>query len=153
MLGLEAVRRGHMFRTRPCLAMLAGALATLVVASAGCGGDPAVPAGDAARRMPRSAFDATCDMNAPGFGAHLSHSGTAARGPISCLECHAPCAPAPAAAVAFGGLARADGATPLWSSTERSCTGVYCHGATGVTATPPVSWTFVDPDRPRPAEE
>jgi predicted CxxxxCH...CXXCH cytochrome family protein len=92
-------------------------------------------------------------MDAPGFGAHLSHSGTAVRGPISCLECHAPCAPAPAQKVAFGALARAEGAAPLWSDADQTCAGVYCHGATGLTPTAPVTWAYVDPDRPRPAQE
>jgi len=135
-------------RTRTCHAVVTGALATLLVAASGCeGGATRESAAD------RRELDATCDPNAPGLGAHLSHAGTAARAAISCLECHAPCAPAPAPTVAFGALARADGATPAWSAETRTCSGVYCHGATGATPTAPVSWTYVDPGRTRPPEE
>lgn len=137
-----------MARIRPRLALAAGLLATFVVAAAGCGSG-ATKDGVRARG---ASLDAACDPNDPGLGAHLSHSGTAARGPISCLECHAPFA-APPVTVAFGGLARAQGAAPLWSAETRTCSGVYCHGGDGVTPTPPASWAYVDPDRPRAPEE
>src|SRR5512145_821737 len=47
-----------------------------------------------------------CGPSVPGYAGHVSHDGTAARAPLGCAACHAPCAP-PGQKVFFGELARA----------------------------------------------
>jgi predicted CxxxxCH...CXXCH cytochrome family protein len=89
-----------------------------------------------------------------GVGAHQTHVRAGPlRGPVPCQECHV----VPAREddpghvdkdhgdVAFGPLATARGATPVWSRGAATCSGVYCHGATlaGGTHTAP-RWTQVD---------
>src|SRR5206468_9537603 len=77
--------------------------------------------------------------SAPPTGAHRAHlvAGTV-RGPIACSECHQVPATVSApghidhagpAALVFGALATARGATPAWDRTSGTCTNVYCHGA------------------------
>ncbi len=77
-----------------------------------------------------------------GVGAHAAHVTGAHRltAPIACAECHlVPGAtadeghidtPLPAEVFPDGGgpLARAGGATPVWSHAEASCADVHCHG-------------------------
>ncbi|MCK9460807.1 MAG: hypothetical protein M0R80_14305 [Proteobacteria bacterium] len=86
--------------------------------------------------------------NSDAHAAHVSGNGTYGKA-FACSECH----PVPASGgydgthlnaavdVVFpeGGLARADGAEPVWSSSSYTCAGVYCHGATlgGGTLTEP----------------
>jgi len=85
-----------------------------------------------------------CDLchssegNSSAHAAHVSGTGDYERS-YACAECH----PVPASGdydgthlnaavdVEFpeGGLARADGAEPVWDGFSR-CSGVYCHGAT-----------------------
>jgi predicted CxxxxCH...CXXCH cytochrome family protein len=93
---------------------------------------------------------ATTDV---GVGAHQSH---VVDGPmrqaVACNECH----PVPNAVgdpghrdgtvdVAFGTLAKANGASPSWSHAQATCSNVYCHGDKtlgGTNKTP--QWTLVD---------
>jgi predicted CxxxxCH...CXXCH cytochrome family protein len=82
-----------------------------------------------------------------GVGAHQAHlTGGPLRGAIACADCHT----VPTAVsspghmngtvdVAFGALASAQGATPVWNAGQASCATVYCHGATlpgGANTTP-----------------
>jgi len=93
----------------------------------------------------------TCDPATSAVGAHLVHTRVSfARGAMDCIECHAPaCTPAPVPPVVFGALASAGGAEPAWDPAARTCSGVYCHGATlGVPG--PLAWTYVDPGQVRP---
>ncbi len=84
---------------------------------------------------PRSASGATA-TTALGVGAHQAHLGRADFRPaVRCDECHV--VPASGtehingvAEVAFSGGATLGGATPQWSATTATCSGVYCHGAT-----------------------
>jgi predicted CxxxxCH...CXXCH cytochrome family protein len=80
-------------------------------------------------------------------GAHRVHLvGGVLRGPIACSECHlVPTAvgdpghidSALPAALVFGPLATADGATPTWDRTTATCSRVYCHGGgNGLSAEP-----------------
>lgn len=95
----------------------------------------------------------TCDPATSAVGAHLSHTRPSfARAALDCAECHAPvCAPG-ASGVVFGALAAAKGAQPAWDPASRTCSGVYCHGATlGRTAA--VAWTYVDPGTVRPLSQ
>jgi predicted CxxxxCH...CXXCH cytochrome family protein len=84
-------------------------------------------------------------------GAHQAHVRDGElRAALACQACH----PVPSGLghsdgqveLAFGDLARSDGAAPAWSRAGASCASTYCHGATlaaGGTATAPV-WTRVD---------
>lgn len=93
----------------------------------------------------------TCDPATSAVGAHLSHTRDSfARTALACTECHAPvCAP-DASGVVFGPLAAAGGSTPSWNATTRTCSGVYCHGATLRNSPATVAWTYVDPAAVRP---
>ncbi len=95
----------------------------------------------------------SCDPQDPGVSAHLAHAGTPARDALACAECHSPDAAACAqgVSVGFGPLARAGGATPVWDAATRTCSGVYCHGATTAAPPGPVAWAWVDPS-PQPPE-
>jgi predicted CxxxxCH...CXXCH cytochrome family protein len=84
-------------------------------------------------------------------GTHPLHlRDTLVRSALACLECHLCPGPAPA----WGSLAAARGATPSWNAAERTCSGVYCHGATmrSTPAQPPL-WEDVSPDYTRPPAE
>src|SRR5205085_12275805 len=81
---------------------------------------------------------------------HQSHlQGGKLRPSIACSECHV--VPTDlshidgTAAVAFGELARKNGARPSWNRAAASCSATYCHGASlaGGTNTTP-QWTKVD---------
>jgi len=78
---------------------------------------------------------------ADGRGAHPAHAGTATRGAVACAECHACPGPTPV----FGPLAAAQGAKPMWDPETRTCSGVYCHGATLKSPPPPPSWSGATP--------
>jgi len=81
-------------------------------------------------------------------GAHLAHLNkpTGLAKPLVCGECH----PVPTAmdhangstVFAFGALARADGAAPVFQTASLTCASTYCHGATmaGGSNTTPL-WT------------
>jgi predicted CxxxxCH...CXXCH cytochrome family protein len=83
-------------------------------------------------------------------GAHAAHVNA---GPLhqafACGECHVnPAATSHSdgvAQVAFGGLARTDGASPSWDRASESCAASYCHGATlgGGSNRQPI-WTRAD---------
>jgi predicted CxxxxCH...CXXCH cytochrome family protein len=95
----------------------------------------------------------TCDPATSAVGAHLSHTRASfARAALDCTECHAPvCAPG-ASGVVFGPLAAAKGARPAWDPATRTCSGVYCHGATlGMSGQ--VAWAYVDPATVRPLSQ
>ena len=89
------------------------------------------------------------------LGAHLSHTRASfARGPLGCVECHAPvCTPNQATNIVFGALARKDGAQPAWDAATRTCSGVYCHGATLAGAPARMAWSYVDPALVRPLSQ
>lgn len=97
----------------------------------------------------------TCDPASSAVGAHQSHTRDSfARLAVDCVECHAPaCTPAPASPVVFGALASARGAQPAWDPATRTCSGVYCHGATLAAPVGPMTWTWVDPSQVRPPSE
>jgi predicted CxxxxCH...CXXCH cytochrome family protein len=97
---------------------------------------------------------------APGVvGAHLGHvnpeAATAVMPPVACAECHvvpgdsAHATNPPASPVAFGTLARSNGATPTYVPGSLGCAATYCHGnftfgtVTGSNATP--IWTDAAP--------
>jgi len=76
---------------------------------------------------------------APGVvGAHLGHvnpaAATAVMAPVACAECHvvpgdsAHATNPPASPVAFGTLARSNGATPTYLPASLGCAATYCHG-------------------------
>lgn len=107
-------------------------------------GDPAPPS-DARGRT------ATSEVT---VGAHQAHLWSSTwRRDLACEECHrvpdAVNAPGHIdggpAELAFGLLAAAGDASPLWNRSAATCEGVYCHGATlgGGTHPNPV-WTQVD---------
>lgn len=105
---------------------------------------------------PDALAQGTCDPTTAAIGAHLSHTRASfARGPLACVECHAPvCAPSQAENIVFGALARTGGAQPAWDATARTCSGVYCHGATlGSAPATAVSWSYVDPALVRPLSQ
>jgi predicted CxxxxCH...CXXCH cytochrome family protein len=135
-----------MSRIRP---VAKGALAVLVLTLAGCSEPDARSSASsrAAAAVDTSGSLAAMSCDPARVAAHPSHNGTAIRAAVGCRACHASCAP-PGEAIAFGELARARGATPAWNAATRTCTGVYCHGAS---AAP--TWAYADPDRPRPPAE
>jgi predicted CxxxxCH...CXXCH cytochrome family protein len=101
---------------------------------------------------------AVCDATAPGVSAHPVHGAdNLAHAGVGCAECHA-IAPgicaigqsAPSGNVVFGTLATLDGATPRYDPATRTCSGVYCHGATLAAPPAPPTWRSVtiDPSRP-----
>ncbi|MBI5070767.1 MAG: CxxxxCH/CxxCH domain-containing protein [Deltaproteobacteria bacterium] len=105
---------------------------------------------------PSARAQAACDPATSALGAHLSHSRDSfARTALACTECHAPvCATNQAETLLFGALARKDGAQPAWDPASRTCSGVYCHGATLAGGpTGPVAWAYVDPSLPRPLSQ
>jgi predicted CxxxxCH...CXXCH cytochrome family protein len=88
--------------------------------------------------------DASGSDASPAVGAHTAH----VNAQVACTACHGP---NPGGSghndgqpteIAFTGTAVADGATPTYDSGSRTCSGVYCHGATRAdgTATAPL-WT------------
>jgi predicted CxxxxCH...CXXCH cytochrome family protein len=94
----------------------------------------------------------TCNPATSPLGAHLSHArDNRAHVAFACTECHpAVCTASPGGSVVFGALASKDGAAPAWNATARTCSGVYCHGATLAAPTGPVAWTYVDVSVPKP---
>lgn len=96
----------------------------------------------------------TCDPSSP-MGAHPSHTRAGfARGALECAECHAPvCVTGQPSNVVFGALASAGGAQPSWDPASRTCSGVYCHGATLAAPAGPMTWSYVDPSVVRPPSE
>jgi predicted CxxxxCH...CXXCH cytochrome family protein len=112
-----------------------------------------LPAVAAALLLAGRAAAQVCDPATSGIGAHPSHTKAGfARDALACTECHpAVCSPEQTTPIAFGALASARGALPSWDPATRTCSGVYCHGATlkAPPATPP-SWTYVDPALVRP---
>lgn len=122
-----------------CLAPPLGAAPKGGAASAE-GAQGAAPAAPAA---------AACDPTNVAAAAHPSHERDSAshRG-FACDECHAPavaCGPK----VLFPALAFAKGATPAWDQATRTCSGVYCHGATLAAPRPAPVWAVVPQGRPR----
>jgi predicted CxxxxCH...CXXCH cytochrome family protein len=97
----------------------------------------------------------TCDPATSAVGAHLSHTRASfARSALACTECHAPvCTPAQTSNVVFGALAAAGGAQPAWNPATKTCSGVYCHGATLSRPGGPVAWAYVDPAVVRPPSQ
>ncbi|MBI5511367.1 MAG: CxxxxCH/CxxCH domain-containing protein [Deltaproteobacteria bacterium] len=111
--------------------------------------------GSLANAAPPVAVDGSGDTRTAAVGAHQLHleGGNAGR-PVACEECHR----VPAltndeghidgvAAIDWGPLARAGGASPTWDAGTTTCAGSYCHGATlegqsGVEVTAP-QWTDV----------
>lgn len=103
----------------------------------------------------------TCHGTPPVQGAHLAHvTGPRYEKQVACTQCHVvpqvytdaghvtlPSGQPdldPAAEVTFGDDAKRAGATPAFDTTNKSCSGVYCHGATlaGSGAThPQPRWT------------
>ncbi len=95
------------------------------------------------------------DTASIGVGAHQQHVlGAGLMRPVSCSECHlVPEAvddpghidtPLPAEVI-FGPLSHTSSATPTWDRKTKTCTNVYCHGATlggGTNNTP--RWDIVD---------
>jgi predicted CxxxxCH...CXXCH cytochrome family protein len=100
--------------------------------------------------------------SARGVGAHQAHvvGKTLISAPIACETCHQVPQqvdspghldhPRPAV-VTFSGLARADGAAPVWNAASASCSATYCHGGgaklltdTAATLRTPV-WNAVTP--------
>ncbi len=110
-----------------------------------CHGSPANPA------PPRSIRGDT-STTAVEVGAHQLHlRDTPIRAAIACSECHV--VPqvvgdpghfdGPHARITWGALATAGGAAPSWNRDARTCSGVYCHGATlRSTPTSPPVWTY-----------
>lgn len=110
-----------------------------------CHGSPANPA------PPRSIRGDT-STEVIEVGAHQLHlRDTPIRAALACSECHVvPLAvgdpghlDGPHARITWGALAMAGGAAPSWNRDARTCSGVYCHGATlrAPPASPPV-WTY-----------
>lgn len=101
------------------------------------------------------ALDGTMDTASIGVGAHQSHVlGAGLERPVSCSECHlvpqnvddvGHIDSALPAEVFFGSLSTTSSATPVWDRATRTCSNVYCHGATlaGGTNTTP-RWDIVD---------
>jgi predicted CxxxxCH...CXXCH cytochrome family protein len=113
-----------------------------------CHGDPS-RSGLVAAAPPRGPQGETSTAT-PAVGAHQAHLADGPLRPaVACGECHV--VPGDLshvdgiAAVAFGALATAGGARPVWNPSTASCSAVYCHGATlaGGSAPQPV-WTRVD---------
>jgi predicted CxxxxCH...CXXCH cytochrome family protein len=124
--------------------------------------------GTAGNSAPPRAVNGETRTTYIGVGAHAIHlAGSAVAAPVACAECHIvptpPLLTHPAleerpGVVAFGPLARADGAVPAWVRTPAdcqsvncrsatgTCTNTYCHGATlsGAEARPSPEWTRVD---------
>lgn len=102
---------------------------------------------DLASAAPPRGTQGETATSARAVGAHRKHlSGGAFGAAVACDACHAPL-PAElshvdgTAAVSFGALARAGGASPAWNGA--TCASTYCHGATlgaGGTSTAP-AWT------------
>jgi len=99
----------------------------------GCHGDRAARTGS----PPRATFGFRDDPIR--VGAHASHVAGALGSSFDCAVCHQKPASAfdaghvdgGTAEVVFGGVARADGATPTaWNRADATCAGTYCHGAT-----------------------
>jgi len=107
--------------------------------------------GSAISPAPPPDLQGNTDSSAVGVGQHQRHLTAPVldiRGPIQCSECHQVPSDAStpghygsghapgtvAAATVFpnvtgsGTLARAQSASPLWSSGSTTCTGAYCHG-------------------------
>lgn len=101
------------------------------------------------------ALDGSMDTTSIGVGAHQSHVlGARLQRPVSCSECHlvpqdvndpGHIDTALPAEVLFGSLSSTASAKPAWDRQTRTCTNVYCHGATldGGTNTTP-RWDVVD---------
>jgi predicted CxxxxCH...CXXCH cytochrome family protein len=102
--------------------------------------------------LPGAAAAQVCAPATSAIGAHLSHTRTGfARTALACSECHPPvCSTGQASPVGFGALASARGARPSWDPVTRTCSGVYCHGATLKSPVGPIAWTYVDPAVTRP---
>ena len=87
-------------------------------------------------------------VNGAAAGAHQRHlTGSTLRGPLPCSECHV----VPETAIhplnasldlPFGPLARAGGASPVWTASTLTCASTWCHGSfrNGAGANP-VQWT------------
>jgi predicted CxxxxCH...CXXCH cytochrome family protein len=103
----------------------------------------------------RPAAAQVCDPATSGVGAHLVHArDNPSRLSLACTECHAPaCSPAQASNVVFGSLASAHGAQPAWDPATKTCSGVYCHGATLGFPPGPIAWTYVDPAVAQPPSQ
>ena len=112
-----------------------------------CHGDPSRPQSSAA---PPLGTRGERDTTAIAVGAHQSHlQAGKLRTSIACGECHV--VPTDLShvdgtpAIAFGELARKNGARPSWDRSAASCSATYCHGvslAGGRNTTP--QWTKVD---------
>ena len=104
---------------------------------------------------PTARAQTTCDPATSALGAHLSHTRDSfARSALACTECHAPvCMPDQTSNVVFGALASQGGATPAWDPATRTCSGVYCHGATIGRPAAIVTWEYVDPATVRPLSQ
>jgi predicted CxxxxCH...CXXCH cytochrome family protein len=80
-------------------------------------------------------------VGAPSYavGAHQAHlnppSNGSFRAPLPCNECHVVPADSahavnpPPSKVAFGTLARTQGASPSWNASVQGCSATYCHGS------------------------
>lgn len=80
---------------------------------------------------PAPAVAQICGLTLDQTAAHLSHTrANPARAALACAECHPQVCDPAAERVTFGALAAAGGATPSWDAGSRTCSGVYCHGAT-----------------------
>lgn len=112
-----------------------------------CHGNPARGAGDPA--PPRGPFGETATTD-PAVGAHQSHLSKGLwHRDVQCADCHT--VPTSmmhtngALDLSWSGPAVAGGATPSFSNTAVTCSGVWCHGAklSGGTVTTP-EWNLVD---------
>jgi predicted CxxxxCH...CXXCH cytochrome family protein len=119
-----------------------------------CHGDPGAknpPPGDPDTAPPLD-VNGKLATTSIGVGAHQSHLRSKLSAPVTCSSCHiVPTAVdspghnvGSVAAVTFGSLAQADGASPTWDRSSATCS-TYCHGQTlhGGTNTSP-RWTLVD---------
>ncbi|ABS26026.1 cytochrome C family protein [Anaeromyxobacter sp. Fw109-5] len=113
-----------------------------------CHGDSARAGSELLKAAPPVGTGGETATTSLAVGAHQVHlQGNALAGPVACNECHA----VPTSMghsdvkvdLAFGTLARTDGAAPTWTRTTATCASTYCHGATlaaGGSKTNPV-WT------------
>lgn len=122
-------------------------------ALSGPAGDPCSRChGSEANAAPPRSISGSRDTSAVEVGAHQLHlRDTPIRRAIACAECHR--VPAAAgdplhaagrhAAITWGPLATAQGASPSWDRASATCSGVYCHGA--ILRSPPdagPAWTY-----------
>ncbi len=119
-----------------------------------CHGTPGNPAPPRALKRKGDTANRTATTD-PGVGAHAAHLGSKMTTNVQCQSCHVvPSAVfvpghmdgADKAALTFGGVALAGGATPSYDASNGTCASSYCHGGTlkSGAGLPAPKWTQVD---------